>query len=160
MGGGAILLSKPCIAKGLVSSCCSAAKRRNTASAPCQNIHYHHGGPKTEDYHPSASQSLMTWKLTNSQLAALSTAGQLGKPTACNSNLAQIACLRKDMRGNAALHLNTENTLSFRGGERDEWRCNADKFRERGLGTSGWVRWSPMGILSQNVSHHRDADRW
>lgn len=98
MGGGAILLSKPCIAKGLVSSCCSAAKRRNTASAPCQNIHYHHGGPKTEDYHPSASQSLMTWKLTNSQLAALSTAGQLGKPTACNSNLAQIACLRKDMR--------------------------------------------------------------
>lgn len=60
----------------------------------------------------------MTWKLTNSQLAALSTAGQLGKPTACNSNLAQIACFRKDMRETLPC-TETLRTLFRLGGENE-----------------------------------------
>lgn len=145
----------------LVSSCCPASKSRKTDSSPWPGIHRHQRGPTTEDYHTIGSQTLMTWKVTNSQQADHSAASQ-GKPTDCNSHLAQSDCLHKRGRKSCLASKHCKHCSGPWGREVVERRQDepdADKYRDLDVGTSGWIRQTPLGILSQNISHHDDADK-
>lgn len=116
-------------ARRVVSSCCSASKSRNTHSSPWPSIHQHQCGPTTEDYHTVGSQTLMTWKLTNSQQAGQSG----GKPTGRNSHLARTACLRKRGRKSCLAPEHRKRCSVPWGGdgaERRQSEPDADKFRD------------------------------
>lgn len=114
------------IAKRVVSSCCSASKRRDTDSSPSLGIHQHQCGPTTEDYHAIGSQTPTTSRPFNSR------PGRGNQPTAAHTWHKQLVYVKEEGKSCLApkhcKHCSVP--LGREGAERRRDEPDADIFRD------------------------------
>lgn len=127
-------------------------------------IHYHGPAftstsvaPRQKITTPLADRLLTTWKVTNSQQGGWSGWGwgattrlTLGTRMPVYVKRGRESCPTPEPCTCCAMLWGGE------GAERRQREPDADKFRDLGGGTSGWIRWAPTGVLSQIGS--RDSD--
>ncbi len=142
------------------SSCCSASKRRNTDSSPCPSIHQHQCGPDDRrlphHWQPDSNDMETDQLPTSRPFSSRPVRGN--QQTATHIWHRPLVYVKEE--GLAPKHRKRCSVPQGRdGAERRRDEPDADKFRDLGVGTSGWIRRTPMGVLSQNVSRQDDADK-